>query len=173
MADGDNPQTPPNENPGETGGDQPAATPPEGQPEAATKENESVTLSKEDYKNLVSQRDRANNQASENDAFVEQIAKERGIDAFLEENKKDFPDLTRDDLMHVGYPGEDNEILIEEAKRVQSRLADHVQAKLLDVQQTSAPVLSPEERAQRLKQLKKNPSANSFDEMVNIQQASQ
>lgn len=172
MANGENPeQTPPNEPAGTDGGEQKATPPaatqePKGQG-GATDGEETVTLKKEDYNNLISQRDRANNSNAENDAFIGQIAQERAIDSFLEENKKDYPDVKRDDLMHL----EDPDMLESEAKRIQRRLQDHAQAKLLDVQQTTAPLLSPEERAQRLKKLKSSPGNDAFDQMIETKQA--
>lgn len=143
----------------------PPATPPADPP--ATNEDETVTVKKSDYDNLVSQRDRANEAAKSakgQEAFVEQLAQERSIKEFLKDNKKDFPDLKPSDLAHVWDPDQ----IKPEAERLQRRLQDHAQARLDSIEQTTAPVLSPQERAEKLAQLKKNPGPKAFDAMVGV-----
>lgn len=165
-----NPTTDGNQ-PAGTGGNPPAATPPQGQP-AAT-DDETVTLNKEDYNNLIAARDRANNGNSELTDTVLTLEQEREerikkemIGDFLEQNKTKFPDLTTDDLMAAGSPDE----LESLATKRQRRYEDVVQDKLLKVQQTSAPVLSPEEKAEKLKKLKENPTKGSFGQFLELQQ---
>lgn len=159
--------------PAGTGGNPPAATPPQGQP-AAT-DDETVTLKKEDYNNLISQRDRANNDKGELNETVLTLAEEREerikkemIGDFLEQNKEKFPDLTTDDLMAAGSPDE----LEDLATKRQRRYEDVVQEKLLKVQKTTAPILSPEEKAEELKRLKQNPGSDSFQRALELQQNS-
>lgn len=151
-----------------TDGTPPAATPPTGEP-AATEGNtipEGFELIRtEDKNNLVSARDRANNLSSESEGYVATLAKREGIDGFLSEHKTDYPDVTRDDLMHLDDP----EALEAEAKRIQRRYEDVVQKKLLDVQRADTPVLSPEERTAELKRLKDNPGSGSFQRMLDLQ----
>lgn len=164
----DDPKTPPAD-PAKTGDDAPqgtppAATPPEKGQGAATEGDDTITLKKEDYKNLVSQRDRNANEANANQEFMLTLAKEREIDSFLKENKEKFPDVTRQDLMYLDDP----DALEDAAVAMQRRLEDHVQAKLLDVQKTSAPILSPEERSQRLKKLKNSGDPQAFEKMVDL-----
>lgn len=153
-----------------TGGNQPAATPPQGQP-AATEGSaipEGYELIRtEDKNNLVSARDRSNNASSELEDSVTDILKEREIEKFLKSNAEKFPDITADDLMLANSPAE----LEELAARQQRRVEDAVQKKLLDVQKASAPVLSPQERAAELKKLKDNPSTGSFTRMLELQES--
>lgn len=161
------------EQPGGTGGDNPTATPPTSTTPAT--DDETVTLNKEDYNNLIAQRDRANNDKSELNDTVLTLAEEREerikkemIGDFLEQNKDKFPDLTTDDLMAAGSP---DELETLAAKR-QRRYEDVVQEKLLKVQKTTAPILSPEERAEELKRLKQNPGSDSFQRALELQQNS-
>lgn len=148
-----------------TGGEQPAATQPNGD-SPATDDN-AVTLNRQDYNNLIAQRDRANNTNSETDEIVNDLLKEREIKNFLESNKDQFPDVTYDDLMIAASPEE----LEQVAKARQKRYEDVVQKKLMDVQKTTAPVLSPQERAAQLKKLSDNPDDSSFEKMLELQSA--
>ncbi|CAB4155696.1 hypothetical protein UFOVP667_17 [uncultured Caudovirales phage] len=152
--------------PAGTGGDQPAATPQPTSTPAAT-DDKTVTLSEADYKNLIAQRDRANNTNSDLEDSVTDILKEREINKFLKSNGEKFPDITADDLMQANSP-EELETL---AAKQQRRVEDAVQKKLLEVQKASAPVLSPEERATELKKLKENPSSQSFGRMLELQES--
>lgn len=164
MSDTD-PTTPP-QDPAATGGDpqgDPAATKPNGGG-GATDDN-TVTLSQEDYKNLVGQRDRANNASSESDAALDHLLKKDAINDFLSKNQEKFPDVTFDDLTLASSP-EELETL---ATNQQKRITDAVQKKLMDVQKADAPTLSPQEKAERLKQLKKNPDGSSFGQMLQLQ----
>lgn len=165
----DQPATPPNE-PAGTGGGEPQATPPAATQEptgsgGATKDDgETITLSKKDYTNLVSQRDKNATEASANSEFVLTIAKEREIDAFLDKNKEKFPDVSRADLMYLDDP----EQLEEAAAQMQTRLDDHAQAKLKDIQISGAPELTPEQRSEKLKSLKKSAGNDAFDKMLEL-----
>ena len=163
--DDSDPKTQP-QNPGATGGDEPAATIPQGSG-GATDDSKTVTLSESDYKNLISQRDRANNTNMESESFLLTLAKEREIDTFLEQHKVDYPDLTREDLMSADDPSE----LEELAKSRQEAIERVVQKRLLDVQVSTAPLLSPQEKAAKLKALKQNPGSQSFQEMLKLQQS--
>lgn len=157
--------------PAGTGGDTPAATQPQGGSSAT--DDQTVTLSKEDYSNLIAQRDRANNDKSGLNDTVLTLAQEREeriksemIGDFLEQNKEKYPDLTSDDLMTADSP-EELETL---ATKRQRRYEDVVQEKLLKVQRTEAPILSPEEKAEELKRLKQNPGSDSFQRALELQQ---
>lgn len=159
--------------PAGTDGNPPAATPPTGQP-AAT-DDKTVTLPKKDYNNLIAQRDRANNDNGELNDTVLTLAQERevrlkteAINEFLEENKEKYPDLTSDDLMAADSPDELEKLAVKRQRRYE----DVVQEKLLKVQKTTAPILSPEERAEELKRLKQNPGSSSFQRALELQQNS-
>lgn len=152
--------------PGATGGEEPAATNPQGN-SAATDDGDHVTLSQEDYKNLIAARDRANNSASQSEEFVLTLAKERQIGDFLEQNKEKYPDLTKEDLMSASDPDE----LEELATSRQNAYDRVVQKKLLEVQNATPPSLSPQEKAEKLRALKKNPGSGSFQQMLDIQQS--
>lgn len=152
------------EQPVSTGGEKPTATPPTST--APATEEETTTLSTADYKNLVAARDRANNISADSEGYVATLAKREGIDDFLKEHTADYPDVTRDDLMHLDDP----DALDAEAKRIQRRLEDAVQKKLMDVQKADTPTLSPEDRAAELDRLKKNPSSGSFQRYLELSQ---
>lgn len=149
-----------------TGGDEPAATQPQGVP-AATDDSDKVTLSQEDYKNLIAQRDRANNSASESDEFVLTLAKERQIGDFLQKNKEKYPDVTQEILMSASDPDE----LEELATLHQNTITAAVQKKLLEVQTSTPPRLSPQEKSEKLKALKNDPGSGSFQKMLDVQQS--
>lgn len=165
------------QNPGATGGDNPAATNPQGGAPATgdTTIPEGFELIRtEDKNNLISARDRATNANGELGETVATLAQEREerakkelIGEFLESNKEKYPDLTTDDLMSASSPEELDDLA---AKR-QRRYEDIVQEKLLKVQKTSDPILSPEQKAEKLKTLKENPGSSSFQSMLEIQQS--
>lgn len=169
MADGDNPQTPPND-PAGTGGDNTPAAPqePNGQG-GAPDEMVSVPKSKLDgleksNKDLLSQRDKNANELAGKDEFLLTIAKEREIDGFISSNKDKFPDVTRDDLMLASSMEEVEQL----AGQQQKRFDEVVQKKLRDVQSTTAPILSPEERSQKLKKLKEGNAPDRFEQMADL-----
>lgn len=144
--------------------DAPATQPPV-DPAGASSDDETITLSKKDYKNLVSQRDKANNDRSATDAYVMQLAKKEEISDWHKENASKYPDVTIDDLMAA----ESEEELPKIAERTQRRIEDAVQAKLKSVQRASAPSVSPEERDQKLKKLRGNDRPNdAFEQMVDL-----
>lgn len=164
-------QTPPNTNPEGTDGKQaetpaPAATQPQGQSGAATDDDEMVSIRKSDLKNLQSQRDSNHERARVIEQHVIEDMQRKDIGSFLDdpENKKKFPDVTVDDLMVADDP----EQFVSIAGQTQARIDDAVQKRLADTEKATTPVLSPDERAQREKKLKSNPSSGSFREMVEL-----
>lgn len=168
MADGNDPQTVPTP-PAATDGQAPhvqapAATTQSNGGGTATGEEETITLKQSDYKNLISQRDKNAEASRSSEEFVMNLAKEREIDSFLTVNKEKYSDVSRDDLMHLSDPDD----LEKEAERVQRRFDDVVQKKLMDVQRTTAPIMSPEQRSEAEKQLKANPTRDSFDKMLDM-----
>lgn len=161
-----NPQTAPTEAPAGTGDGStpPAATPPTTAPGAATENPSATPPAADPVKPVVAQRDKANEEKrqlqSENDEmrerieFLESVAneniKKEAIGKFLTENKEKYPDLTFDDLSHIRTFEE----METEADRLQRRLQDHAQAKILEIEQNpQGPPLSPEQRAEKEKQL--------------------
>lgn len=121
----------------------------------------------EDKTNLISARDRANNEALANADFVNTLAKERDIDTFLDSNKEKYPDLVRDDLMHASSVDELETI----AARTQKRYEDVVQEKLLKTQVADTPILSPAEKAAQIQKLKDNPGSASFQKALEVKQS--
>lgn len=175
MATDDNiQQTPPNP-PAPTGGDDKTPPPaPDDNGKGGAPDDEQVSISKKELdalqksqKDLLSQRDKANNDNSGSDAFVQQLAQERHIDQFLKDNAEDFPDVTRDDLMHVGDP----DVLKDEAGRIQNRYKEVTQKNLKNLQIADQPNLTAAEKAAQLKKLRDNPDDDSFGKMVNLQLA--
>jgi hypothetical protein len=167
MAD-QSPQTPPEQPVGTGEGvvdTPPAATPPVEAPGVATDDG-TVTLNKADYNKLVGQRDRANegSRVAEQYAF-EQMQKE-DIKGFLgkDENKQKFPDVEVTDLMVATDPEQFEEL----AAQTQARIDKSVQKRLGDIENTTTPELSPEERSAKLKQLRDNPGASSLEKAMDL-----
>lgn len=161
----DNPTTAPTA-PAETGEPQaPPATPAPKEQGSAT-EDKTVTLSEKDYKNLVSARDKANNDNAATNAYVMEMAKKDEITDWLKENKKDYPDVSIDDLMAA----DSEDALPKLAAKTQRRIEDAVQARLKNVQRASAPTLSPEDRAAKLKALSSaDRPDDAFEQFVGLQ----
>lgn len=168
MSEETNPN-PAENNPGATGGQQPAATNPQGSPAASGDNNvpEGYELIRtEDKKNLISARDKANQESAGQGEFLQEIAKERAVGSFLKENAEKFPDVTQDDLMNAFATNEEE--LEAEATRMQQRYEQVAQNRLKSMQKATPPTMSPADRAAREKALKENPSRSSFGEMVNL-----
>lgn len=167
-----NQQTPP-PTPNPTEGNQPPA--PEIKGKDGAPNDETVTISKKELeglrksnKDLLSARDRNVESARRSEAFVDQLVQERYIDKFLVDNKDKYPDLTRDDLMYVDDP----EYLEQEATRMQNRISEAAQKRLEAIQNPQPPVLSPEDKAEKLKELKKDKGGrNRFQRFLQIQQS--
>lgn len=124
----------------------------------ATPDEETVTLKKKDYNNLLSQRDKANNDKQSQDAFLGEIAQERYISDFLAKNKEKYPDISAEDLKHVLDP----EQMDAEAARLQDRLNSHAQAKLLEIENPTPVRETPDERNAREAELKKKPGKDTL-----------
>lgn len=161
------PQTPP------PTGDAPAPTAPE-VPSGDGAPDETVTVSKKvleglrkSNKDLLSQRDRENGMRNQSEAFLGEIAQERHIDSFLSEKKDKYPDLTRDDLMHVDDP----DLLEAVADRLQNRISEAAQKRLMEIQNPATPKLSPEDKAQQLKELVPDgrPVKGAFQRFLKLQ----
>lgn len=146
-----------------------SATNPDGKGGAT--EDETVTLSKKDYNNLIAQRDRANNTNKEDQDLLASLAQDKDyrekveyIDDWLESNKEKYPDVTRDDLLFISDPDQ----IETAAKKRQRRYEDVLQDKLKSVQKAKLPVLTPEQREQEEKKLKENPSKGAFGKMLSL-----
>jgi len=165
------PKTTPEQNPAGTGGGEENPTPPaashtqDGQ--GAATEEELVSIPLKDYKALQSQRDRSNERARAVEAKVIQDMQKDDIKEYLSdpENKKKFPDVTIKDLMSAEDP-EDFEQL---ALQTQERIDQAVQKRLADTQRATAPTLSPDEKAAKLKKLASNPSRESLEQAISLQ----
>ena len=108
----------------------------------------------EDKKNLVSQRDRANNGNSESDALLGALYQKDAIRDTVSNPKfkEDYPDVTMEDLLDAN-PSSDEEILAV-AKLKQERFETIRQNALKNVQRVDGPpTISPEEKAEELKKL--------------------
>ena len=150
----------------ETGGSisEPTATQPDASSGAVTDDEEMVTISKKDHKELIASRDRNHERArvTENWA-IEQMQKE-DIKDFLsdEENKKKYPNVKVDDLVSATKPEDFDEI----AKQTQARIDQAIQERLGDIEKATKPTMSPEERAAIQKKLKSNPSVSSLEQAI-------
>lgn len=141
----------------------PSATNPQGQGSATGEPgDETITLKKSDYNNLISKRDSNHQQLDDANSFIESIAQERGINNFLQENKEKYPDIAFDDLAHVTDPAD----LEKEADRLQTRLQKHAQDKLLEIENAGPPRETPDQRAAREAELAKNPGRGSLEQVI-------
>ncbi len=159
-------QTPPTQNPEETGGEEPAATQPQGQQGAATDDDEMTTISTKDLRALQSQRDRNHETARATEQVVMEMAQKQDINEFLSdaENKKKFPDVETSDLMAAESP-EEFEAL---AGQTQARIDKAAQRRLADIEKATDPEISPEEKAAQLKKLRANPSTGSLEQAIEL-----
>lgn len=167
MAETDQNTTP--QNPGGTGnipGTQPPvsspATPPQNGGGAASGDEETVTLKKTDYNNLIGQRDSSNNELSSAMSYIENDAREKAVNKFLTTNKEKYPDLSTEDLSHVDDP----QMLETEATRLQTRLQQHAQSKILEIENHQTPRESAEDRAAREAEAAKNPSLLGYESVL-------
>lgn len=152
------PATQPNANGGAS--DQ-GATP--GQPDGET-----VTLKKEDYNNLVAQRDRANNRVKEDDeGYTELFGAVNGLlkDKVVADMQKTYPDVPKEILEGAESP-EQMETL---AKGFQQAVEKKQQENLQNLQQVTQPAMSDDERAAALKQAEKD---GDFEKMVELKKPS-
>lgn len=161
----ENPKTDP-VTPAPTGGgsssEQPAATDVKGKGSAT--EEETVTLKKSDYNNLVGQRDRSNEQLDMVTDEVVTMRKKSDINTFLADNSEKYPDVVLDDLIHAESP----EQLDDLATKAQNRITAATQKRLAEMETARVPKLSPQDRAKREAELKKKPGSSSFQEMVRL-----
>lgn len=161
--------------PAGTGGEQPAATQkPNGQAPATVDPSkielpEGYELIKtEDKKNLVSQRDKANNDTSENSVVLNALLQKDAVrDAIAKpEFKEKFPNVTEDDLLEAN-PTSDEEILqIAEAK--QQRYAKVINDHLANVQVADTPTISPQDKDAKLKDLASPSTKSRFAQALQV-----
>jgi hypothetical protein len=148
-------ETPPAENP-PTG-----ATPTVNDPVAANDDDEVVTLKKADYNKIISQRDSNHQRATATEQYaIEQMQKD-DINQFLSDpaHKEKFPDVEVSDLMVARDPEEFEQL----ATQTQARIDKATQRRLGDIEKTTDPVLTPEERSAKLKKLKQNPGMSALE----------
>lgn len=140
-------------------------TPDPKDPPAATDDDEMVTISKKDYKKLQSQRDGNHERARQTELQVAMMMLEKDANKFLADNKNEFPDVKAEDL----FDAEDEEDFKKLAGQTQSRIDEAAQRRLGDLQRSTTPTLSPQEKAAQLKKLKDNPGSSSFQQMLELQ----
>lgn len=165
---------PAGEQPGGTGGEQPTAIPPTSTPVATDDTNQLIVpdgyklIKDEDYKNLVSSRDRANNEFKEVEAVTNNLARKDAIrDAIADpEFKSKYPDVSFEDILE-GFPSSDDEIIqIAEAKqkRFEQIKLDHVK----NAQRVVEPVISASDLAEQEKVLKQPSSESRFMQALKL-----
>lgn len=136
-------------------------------------------------KELVAQRDRANQLLKDNgidpksgkkietppagdagesrDDFLAELYQERYINGFLKDNKDKYPDVTLDDLKLANSPSQ----VQAEAERVQKRIEDATKAKLEAVQiADQTPKLTDSQIDEQVEELKKSNDPKKFQKMV-------
>lgn len=158
----------PTNDPDETGGQQPAATPPNDPGTPATSDDdadEMVQISKKDLKALQSQRDRSNETSRQTQAAVEALMKKDYVKDFLSdpENAKKYPDVEIEDLL--GAEDEDDVVAMAEAQ--QQRVERLVQKRLDKIEVAEPPTISAKDKAAKLKALEK-PQPNAFQKFMQL-----
>lgn len=162
--------------PVETGGGAPvappAATPPEKQPAAtppAGGDDEKITLSKKDYNNLISQRDKANNSNGESEAILSHLMLKDAVGDAIQnpEFKKNYPDVTAADLIKSNPANEDE--IEANAKDLQARFETIRQDALAKVEVAREPEMTAADRDAKLKELKgPNKPKNAFAQALRL-----
>ncbi len=149
-------------------------TPKDEQSEVTLKElEEKVSTLEEANKNLTSQRDTNFSKSQSLEDRLDNIEAEKERDTFitkfLEENKKDFSFVDREDLL-AGLSPSDIEAI---AKRVQAKAEKIEQKAMAKIQEVKTPKpLTGEAKEQRLETLKKKAGegdSDAFGEMLEVQ----
>lgn len=161
------------QNPGATGADDAAATNPTGSetvtPETAQLPAGYELIRTEDKKNLVSQRDKANNASSENDAALVGLLQKDAIRDALgsPEFKENYPDVTFEELLELDPANPEQ---IEElAKARQARYEKVIQDNLKKVQTASTPEITQADKDTQLKELAgPNKPKNAFQKALQL-----
>ena len=176
MTEVSQPSTPENQ-PGQTGGEQPAAPAPQSAAVVATGDDEMVQIPKskldsleKSNRDLLSQRDKNHEDFRQTEAQVAYMAQKDDVKEWLskEEIRAKFPDVEVDDLMDGQLNPDDYE---KAAAQVQARIDKAVNRKIDSIEQATTPTLSPKDKAERLKQLRENPGSSNFQEMLALEQA--
>lgn len=138
-----------------------------------------VLLKDEDHKNLVSQRDKANNNNSNLQETVEDLqlnqalaAQESAVTKAVgaTDFKEKYPDVTAEDILS-GNPVNSEEIE-EIAKKQQARFEQVAQAHLKRVQVADVPEITQSDRDAKLKELSgPNKPKNAFGQAIRLQMA--
>lgn len=160
-------QTPPNDQAGtDDGKTPPAATPPVDDQGAATDDDdEVVSIKKKDLKALQSGRDKNHERARQTEYQVAMMLLEKDANKFLETNKEKFPDVKAEDL----FDAEDDADFEKLAGQTQARIDEAAQRRLGDLQRSTTPTLSPQEKSAQLKKLKETPGSSSFQKMLELE----
>ena len=147
--------TPPKENLEEPG-KQPV-TPPTDDGGTSPQDDDMVTISRKDLKALQSQRDSANEASRKALEGVEYLHQKDAAKDFLDdpENAQKYPDVKISDLIGVGS---DN--FAEAAEQIQQDISDRFEARQARHVVDEAPSLTPEEKAAKLEELRKDPAKN-------------
>lgn len=140
-----------------------------------TDDNEMVTIKKSDYKNLQSQRDKnrtnsdeALERATNAEQYAAQQMQKEDITEFLSDpaNKEKYPDVELSDLLAATSDDQFEQLAIQ----TQARVDKAAQRRLGDIEKAGTPTMSPEDKAAKLKKLRENPSTNSLEQMIELQQ---
>lgn len=145
----------------------PAATPPAGEPGATPPADGDANS--EAFRKMQSEKDRAQHRIGVLESVLEPIVIEREVDKFLSGNKDKFPDLTREDLMHVQSLEESD--LTKEATRLQTRLQAHAQKTIIDIENPKAPTMTEEQKKAEMEKLKTSKAPGRFQAWLRLKSA--
>lgn len=169
-----------------TGGTPPATqepqTPPAATPEAASIPAGMKLIKEEDYNNLISQRDKANNgaktaeqlaaeaeaRAADTDALVNGMLQREAVRDFLatSDAKEKYPDVTEAELLEANPTSDEQIEKFAEAR--QQRYEQVKQAAIKKAQRVEAPTISTQDRNQQLADLKKNKPRGAFQQALRL-----
>jgi hypothetical protein len=154
----------------QTGEDQSSVTDTKGV-ESASQESDKITLSKEDYQNLVSQRDKNFGNSKELEEQIQDltatIEREKYVKKFLKENKDKYPDIEPEDLEGATSP-EEVEAIAKDRQNIYVKAEQKALENLKNVPQQ--PQMTEDERAKKAEDLLKRAQAGEdvFEEWANL-----
>lgn len=130
---------------------QPTPTPTDGNPagNATGQDGDTVTLSKEDYTRIISQRDKGNENARTLEERQAQLEYEFYKGKAVDEAAKNYPDVPREVLEAAESPDQMETL----AKTFQTNLETAKQKALQDIQVAGPDKLTPAQKADQLKSL--------------------
>ena len=130
--------------------------------------DEKITLSKKDYNNLISARDKANNNNSDTESVLSALLQKDAVrDAMATGDfKSQYPDVTEADLLAANPLNEEQ--IVEVAKTMQARFEKIRQDAIKNIEIARPPEITIADRDAKLKELKTSKPANAFAQALRL-----